>query len=555
MGDIYDGASPETSGGGVGRPTDEARGIRFDISLKAHEYVKTFTQNLTKLRTESSDDLKRISSRRESDKEMAGLKTGDLGSGAIPVYLKTYSERLHDPGTDSPLTPAYSKDYARIVHSPSFRRLQGKTQLIPAGENDFFRTRLTHSLEVGEIARRIALRLKEKYKDQVHPHFIDPDIVVCASLLHDIGHPPFGHSGEEELNRRMDGYGGFEGNAQVLRIVTKLENRLGRGSVVEERNEDPHGLNLTIGTLSSVLKYDAVSDGPICNEGKIEVAKGYYSTEASIVHKMREQLGLRDPERRLYTIECQIMDLADDIAYSTYDLEDTLEAGIVAPFDLMSIDDAALTEITNDVNRQLINKRLPDLKVTPAVIIYRLAHVFGTLILEGENAPPYDFKEPLDRMVFVGRTYLESQQHAKNPLIRRQYLETLIEENIEALSIEYDHDFPYLSRLCISRDRLITIEAMKSFNFHKVISSRRLQMHHHRATKIVGAIFEALKNDPKGKLLSEHQRHLLAACGGDESKRMRLVADIVSGFTDMEAMRFYDQLHSSRNQPFLGYSR
>jgi dGTP triphosphohydrolase len=176
--------------------------------------------------------------------------------------------------------------------------------------------------------------------------------------------------------------------------------------------------------------------------------------------------------------------------------------------------------------------------------------------LDGEKAKPYVFTNRLDRLAFVGRTYAESIQHAKNPLIRRQFLETLIEQNIAAtLHIAYDPSAPFLSKLVVEPARLVTIEALKSFNFHKVISSRRLQLHHHRASRIVGSIFDALAEDKDGRLLSEHQRHLLRLCDGNEGERMRLIADIVASFTDKEALRFYDQLHSSRNAPFMSYSR
>lgn len=548
MMDEHQPLSEDEIGTGVGEPKNVGGQIRFAISLAAHDYVKARTEELTALRKATTET---ITYRFGDDR----LKTSP-GEGPSRAYVTAYPERLIEPTpSDGRLSLAYAKDYARIIHSPSFRRLQGKTQLIPTGENDFFRTRLTHSLEVAEVARRIAMRLNDQYKDVLRPHAIDADIVVCAALLHDIGHPPFGHSGEEELNRQMDDYGGFEGNAQTLRIVTKIENRLGRGgSLLEDAASGPRGLNLTVGTLASIIKYDNESTGPTHIGDKVEVNKGYYTSERQTVQDVRRRLGLAESSRRLYTIECQIMDIADDIAYSAYDLEDTLEAGIVSVFDLMSIEHVTMDLVTRDVNHQ-IGKRFPGLTVKPEQILQRLADVFGTLILNGETSEPYNFENRFDRIVFVGRTYLESQQHAKNPLVRRQYLETLIEENVAALSLEYDPEFPCLSRLHVDPDRLVTIEAMKSFNFHKVISSRRLQLHHYRAQKIVGTIFTALQEDKDGRLLSEYQRQMLKQCAGDEQRRMRMVSDLISGFTDAEATRFYDQLHSSRNQPFMSYTR
>jgi dGTPase len=531
----------------TGAPTDEGDNIKYLISFAAHEYVKDKTRHLTRLRDATTVSLALAPDPSDLDEQ---CRSANLS------YRTAYQSRLIESTLpESRMDPAYLKDYARIVHSPSFRRLQGKTQLLPTGENDFFRTRLTHSLEVAEIARRIAMRLNERYKEQLGPDVIDSDIAVCAALLHDIGHPPFGHSGEETLNEKMARFGGFEGNAQTLRIVSKLENRLGRGgSVIAADASGPRGLNLTVGTLASVIKYDQVSIGPSYRGDRMQVAKGYYPSEAATVGEIRSALGLASSDRRLYTIECQVMDIADDIAYSAYDLEDTLEAGIVTPFDLMSIEDETVEAITDEVKQQLA-KRIPELDISPELILHHLADVFGTLILDGEKTHPYDFSNRLDRLAFVGRTYAESLQHAKNPLIRRQYLETLIEQNIDALSLRYDESAPFLSALVVEPDRLVTIEALKSFNFHKVISSRRLQLHHHRAGRIVGSIFDALAEDKRGRLLSEHQRQLLTQCAGNEGARMRLISDIVSSFTDKEALRFYDQLHSSRNTPFMSYSR
>jgi dGTPase len=142
-----------------------------------------------------------------------------------------------------------------VIHSASFRRLQGKTQLFPGNKSDFFRNRLTHSLEVAQIAESIAFRLNSE-----EPFFrddpLDTRLCAVAGLIHDLGHPPFGHNGEKALDDKMRRYGGFEGNAQSLRIIARLEKKV-RYSEDECGGSDPRaGLNLTYRTIASALKYD-----------------------------------------------------------------------------------------------------------------------------------------------------------------------------------------------------------------------------------------------------------------------------------------------------------
>ena len=135
-------------------------------------------------------------------------------------------------GVDHKREPGWSsfkKDYARLLHAPAFRRLQGKMQLFPGTESDFFRNRLTHSLEVAQIACGIASSLNAKYADSdLAGTPIDLDLVQFAAIAHDLGHPPFGHNGEQALDGLMKKYGGFEGNAQTLRILVSVERKLVR---------------------------------------------------------------------------------------------------------------------------------------------------------------------------------------------------------------------------------------------------------------------------------------------------------------------------------------
>ena len=217
--------------------------------------------------------------------------------------------RLHNENESENRNP-YQRDRDRVIHSDSFRLLKHKTQVFLAHTGDYYRTRLTHSLEVSQISRSISRRLG-----------LDEDLAEVLALSHDLGHPPFAHSGEEILNECMNDYDGFDHNAQTLRILTSLE----------ERYPLFNGLNLTWETLEGVVKHN----GPLLDPHIV----------------IKEYNKLHDLELNTYPgLEAQIASLSDDIAYNNHDIDDGFRAGFISLDDLKNIE--LFSEIIKEINSE-----------------------------------------------------------------------------------------------------------------------------------------------------------------------------------------------------------
>lgn len=231
------------------------------------------------------------------------------------------SRGRHHPQAESAMRSAFQRDRDRIIHSSAFRRLKEKTQVFVAHEGDAYRTRLTHSLEVAQIARTLARALQ-----------VDEDLAEASALAHDLGHPPFGHSGEDALSESMADFGGFDHNAQTLRVVTKLETRY----------PEFEGLNLAWETLEGVVKHN----GPLMKPGD----------DAKVLPwGFRAYPGWQALELHTFAgIEGQIAALSDDIAYNNHDIDDGLRSGILKIEQLMDL------PLVGDVFRRC-RARYPDI--------------------------------------------------------------------------------------------------------------------------------------------------------------------------------------------------
>ena len=425
--------------------------------------------------------------------------------------------QLQDAARSAESRSLYDKDRSRIIHSPSFRRLQAKTQVLDITEGEYHRTRLTHSMEVSQIARGLVQQLLQDFKDREECDILPPiELIETVAFAHDIGHPPFGHNGEVALNYKMHdahlALGGFEGNGQSLRILTKLERR-----------PSGPGLNLTRRTLLGILKYPcpfsatqrreipAIRATGIVRQEDWKPPKCYLDTEQGVVDWLLEPLTASDREKFVAfatpptetkhgktahkTLDCSLLDLADDIAYATHDLEDGVALGLVH----------------RDQWERVWEQTDAD---------WRAEHFppHMTDLLFGEG---WERREAVSKMI-----------HAFIISVRLQRL--------------YAFESPLLDcRVGVESAPRAALNLVKDLTYERIIRSPSVQTLEYRGRNMIMKIYDALIGEPES-LLTGPDRKLFLENTGDAVRQHRIICDFVAGMTDPYATRFYERLYVPR---------
>ncbi|GAA2690570.1 deoxyguanosinetriphosphate triphosphohydrolase [Actinoplanes palleronii] len=391
-----------------------------------------------------------------------------------------------EPAKDSGYarTP-YQRDRARVLHSAGFRRLAAKTQVHTAGSDDFLRTRLTHSLEVAQISREMGTRLG-----------CDPDVVDVAGLAHDIGHPPFGHNGEAALDQVAQSCGGFEGNAQTLRVLSRLEAKVPGA-----------GLNLTRASLDACAKYPWFR-----RPGTRKF--GVYADDEPVFTWMR---GDRDDDRRC--LEAQVMDWADDVAYSVHDVEDGVHGGYLALGPLLR-DPAERAELCADVaatysdeTADQLGEALDHLLADPAVAVV------------GDYDGSYGAQITLKRMtsVLTGRFVSSAvgathSQYGTDPMRR------------------------YAADLVVPRTVRNQCALLKGMAFRYVMRTRAAEHWYEQQRTIIVELVEAFSRTPERLDPLFGPQHAAAAT---DAEALRVIVDQVASLTDHTAVAWHRTLVGS----------
>lgn len=393
----------------------------------------------------------------------------------------------------------FERDRARILHSRAFRRLQAKTQVFPPSKKDFYRTRLTHSLECSQIGKSLALRL---WPESVGDGGIE--LVESACLAHDIGHPPCGHQGEEAIRESIP----FDANAQNIRVLTYLEVKLLAGG------EENLGLNLTLGTLTAIIKY------PFGQGGR---EKEYLYDED--VERLQLSDLLRDSPFKLLTdgeststmpFPMLLMEWADDIAYSTHDTEDGINAGFITS-----------AHLGDENYRHAITARVvKKLSSMPADVVSArvetLADSLASDLSKWADPPAHHVKAMMDRRIDL---FVREADRAATGVDDWMYQFKLMVPDEIKLECEF---LKALANECVFRDPRVT----------------RLEFKQKRVMRQLWTALEAdLGNDPPKLFPRSWWRDVDMAKSAGKPALLRLVADYLSGMSDSYCLQMYSVLY------------
>lgn len=412
-----------------------------------------------------------------------------------PEEPKTAWFAAEDRGGVAARTP-FARDRARVLHSAALRRLAGKTQVVGPEEDDVPRTRLTHSLEVAQIGRGIADALGA-----------DPDVVDMAGLAHDIGHPPFGHNGERALDELLTARDGFEGNAQTLRILTRLEPKWSAA----DSEQGGSGLNLTRACLDAVLKYPWPRP-----DGQRRAKFGVYTADRAVFDWVRAPA---PPGRRC--LEAQVMDWADDVAYSVHDLEDGVLAGRISLHSLSSpVERAEIVRIAADLDPGSAAATAGEQTLIAAVErLAALPAVQAVTAGAGAFAEHTALKRLTSELVgrFVGAAVRSTQERfAASRLVR------------------YDAD------LVVPAPVEAEVAVLKAFAFRYVLrTSERARMQAEQRQLLAELAQEVARHAPRDldPVLRDGWDR-----ARDDAECWRVVVDQVASLTDAQAVRWHRRL-------------
>lgn len=411
----------------------------------------------------------------------------------------SFQERIQDetPRLDDE-RDEYQKDKARVIHSFAFRRLQAKTQVMGVGEGDFHRTRLTHSIEVAQIAEGLlnSLRSHPSKDFEIGPYLPSRDLLSAACLAHAIGHPPFGHGGEKALHQRMADCGGFEGNGQTLRIITRLE-----------RYRHNQGMNPTRRFMLAILKYPSPYSFFPIDEHRNKPPKCYFDSEQSIVHWalsdpfFEEDVALftttksANGKPKYRTLDCSIMEAADDIAYGVHDLEDIVARGMVLKDEILErLRDSVFESHQSAIGPKGKSVRLRDFE----------KHLFNNHT---------ERKEVIGKLVHL---FITSSTIKKRNIFRHSLLD---------LHVHFDPDIKRL------------LNALKALTYELVVEQAEIQQLELRGQRIIRRLFDNFILFPQ-KLIP---RNTWESFSEDDSTK-RKVCDYIAGMTDSYADKIYSRL-------------